>query len=249
MTIPLDSCQQAAIAEICAEVYEETPLCFLGRSFSTPEDQGAHSTGFAGWRFASWLLSIWLEAGLIDIAFDPDRTADADGQVLGWLGRAEHRAGYGVLHVDDARALLANVSLWHAAEATGGFYPLRSDATDGMEHGQWLRAAREATTPAPALVANPEMIDSIEWQNAHASWEDLSPGLRLYVVRWDSGSGVQWGRVLAESRQQVLAVNRNFNVWPEKLAEWSPELAEHIAQVKKWVPEVASEGFELRPIT
>lgn len=109
-----------------------------------------------------------------------------------------------------------------------------------------MHAARQSLTSAPPLGANPELVDSIVWQNAGAPWEELAPGMRLYVVRWDSGDGVQWARVLAESRQQIVAVNRNFQVWPERLAEWSPDLAEQVANVKTWAPSLIAEGIELR---
>lgn len=244
----LDPRQEAAVAQIHLEVLEENPLRFIGRALDLPVAADTQATEMIGWPFASWLLLTWLDAGLIDLCFDADLEPDTEPQSLRWRERAEVRDGYFALQTSDAQALLTDLTRWHASRSTSGLYPLRSDATDNIDYECWMQAARQSPTPAPPLGANPELIDSVAWQNAGAPWEEVSAGSKLYVVRWEVGGTVRWARVLAESRHQILEVNRDFTVWPERFAEWIPDLAEQVARVKAWVPNVISEHIELREI-
>ncbi len=187
----LEPRQEVAAGQILVEVLEETPLCFIGRAFDQPEAADSQSTDMIGWPFASWLLLTWLDAGLIDLCFDADLAPDAELQSLGWSARAEVRERYCILRADDAMTLLRELPRWHASRVTGNFYPLRSDSTNDIDQERWMHAARQSPTPAPPLGANPELVDSVAWQNATAPWEELAPGMHLYVVRWDSGDSVQ----------------------------------------------------------
>ena len=107
-----------------------------------------------------------------------------------------------------------------------------------------MLAARHSPTPAPPLGANVELLDSVVWQNSREPWENIAQGKKLYVVRLNTGNGTRWARVLADSRRQVLAVNPKFAVWPEKLAEWSTDIAEQVEVVKTWVPTLITDEIE-----
>jgi hypothetical protein len=262
---------EAAINWAALEILDLTTLLYSGRGYMRPGDTGPYLRGTIGWPFMSWALLSWLDAGLIQLAFEADREPDEELRSFGWLDRAVSDRRWLILQAADARTLLSDTELWGPRHVSGRAELWFSPRGETIAPEEWRRVALASPVPRPPLgddgprqrswLGVPETILATQdWEALAVKWEFPAGGMtpdnpgrivsrpRLYIVRHRESEGDSWARVFAESEEQIRSIRKDVDVWTERDAMDDDEISAHVQQLRKTNPISIDDGLILRQL-